>query len=301
MIDFSTSDITNAKILLVDDDNLNTEVLAQSLNQFKNVHAVSSGIAAIEFCKQTPPDLVLLDVMMPELDGHETCRILRTLSGMQDCPIIFSTSLGGVQDEINCWESGGTDYVSKPVSPLSLIKRVQSHIRLKLQSDAQKALAVFDSLTGLRNRRFFDDYYAQQINLSRRTKSDLSIVVIDIDYFKHYNDFYGHVQGDFCLQLVAKILSDKLNRPTDIAVRYGGEEFALILPSTDIEGARFVTNQIIAQFEQQAIPHEKSPLGKVTVSAGVASLSTIEQGEDLFSVADKRMYSIKNSGRNAWA
>lgn len=301
MIDLSTADIASANILLVDDDQLNTDILSQSLKQFDNVYSVNSGALAIEFCKNTPPDLVLLDVMMPEMDGHATCRELRRIDGMQDCPIIFSTSLSGVQDEINCWEAGGTDFISKPVAPRSLIKRIQSHIRLKLQSDAQKALAIFDSLTGLRNRRFFDDYYEQQISLSHRTKTDLSLVAIDLDYFKQYNDCYGHVQGDFCLKIVAKILSDKLNRPTDIAVRYGGEEFALILPNTDIQGARFIAQKIIAQFEKQAIPHENSPLGIVTVSAGVASLSTIGDGDDLFTVADRSLYLVKQAGRNACA
>lgn len=301
MLDLSMSDIASANILLVDDEHLNTDILVECLNQFKNVYTVTSGARAIAFCKKSPPDLIILDVMMPEMNGHETCRILRKLDGMDDCPIIFSTSLNSAQDEINCWDAGGTDFVTKPITPQTLIKRIQSHIRLKLQSDAHKALAIFDSLTGLRNRRFFDDFYTQQLSLSRRTKTDLSIVAVDVDYFKAYNDLYGHIQGDFCLKLVAKVLSEQLHRPTDIAVRYGGEEFALILPNTDIEGARYIAGEVISEFKQQAIPHEKSPLGIVTVSAGVASLSAIDADEDLFDVADKSLYMVKKAGRNAWA
>ncbi|MGS2719641.1 GGDEF domain-containing response regulator [Paraglaciecola aestuariivivens] len=299
--DDSTFDMSLANILLVDDDSFVLSVLKQALKDFKNVHCVTSGAQAITFCNDSPPDLVVLDVMMPELNGLETCRMLRTIEGMQDCPIIFSTSLDSLEDELKCWEAGGTDFVLKPIVPMSLIKRIQAHIRLKFQSDAQKELAIIDSLTGLRNRRFFDDYYQQLLNLSIKTNTDMAIIVIDIDYFKQYNDTYGHVQGDFCLQLVAKVIAQQINRPTDIAVRYGGEEFAILLPNNTIDGARTVANQLISQLKQQAIPHNSSPLGIVTASAGIASLCTLEEGQSLFGVADKRLFSVKNSGRNAYA
>jgi PleD family two-component response regulator len=170
--DSSVTDISSAIILLVDDDRLNSAILSKSLEQFHNVHAVHSGEEAIGFCQQTLPDLIILDVMMPDLDGHVTCKILRTLEGMQECSIIFSTSLTGIEDEIKCWEAGGTDFVTKPVSPLSLLKRVQAHIRLKLQSDELKPLAIFDNLTGLRNRRRFDDYNLHEINSNYRNEAD---------------------------------------------------------------------------------------------------------------------------------
>jgi diguanylate cyclase (GGDEF)-like protein len=299
IMDSSTVDITNALILLVDDDKLNTLITAKSLEQFRNVKAVHSGAKAITFCKETPPDLVLLDVVMPGLDGHATCRVLRTLEGMENCPIIFSTSLESVEDEINCWDAGGTDFVSKPVSPATLQKRIQSHLRLKLKSDKQNALAAFDSLTGLRNRRFFDDYYQEQLRLGRRNKTDLAVAVIGIDNFKQYNDYYGQAQGDLCLKFVAKIITEQLHRPTDVAVRYDGEEFVLVLPNTDIEGARFIASNIMSQFEKQATPHAQSSLKKITLSAGLASLGSTDSDADLFSVAEQRLYSVKNAGRNA--
>jgi PleD family two-component response regulator len=168
----SVMDISSAIILLVDDDRQNTAILRKSLAQFHNVHAVHTGEKAIEFCRQTLPDLILLDVMMPNLDGHVTCKILRTLEGMQDCPIIFSTSLRCIEDEKKCWEAGGTDIVSKPVSPLTLLMRIQAHIQLKTQSGELKSLAIFDSLTGLRNRRLFNDYKLNQIPSNSRNDTD---------------------------------------------------------------------------------------------------------------------------------
>ena len=301
IIDSSVADISNAKILLVDDDRLNTAILRKSLELFDNVYSVYSGQDAIEFCQKNLPDIVLLDVMMPGLDGYVTCQMLRTIDGMENCPIIFSTSLTSIEDEIKCWEAGGNDFISKPVSPLTLLMRVQAHIRLKLQCDEQKSIAIFDSLTGLRNKYFFEGYYQQQVHLSLRNKTDLSLLVLDIDYFENYKNYYGHRQADLCLILMAKTVSDLLHRPTDIVVRYEGEKFVVVLPSTDIQGARFIANEIINQFKKQAIPNSQSPQGIVTLRTGLASFATTEEGEDIFTLADQRLSCVKSAGNSACA
>jgi len=235
--------------------------------------------------------------MMPGLDGHTTCKILRTLEGMEDCPIIFSTSLTGIEDELKCWEAGGTDFVSKPVSAHILLMRVQSHIRLKLQCNELKSLAIYDSLTGLRNRRFFNDYYKQQVHVSQRNNTDLSIVVVDIDYFEQCNDFYGITQGDRCLKLLSKTVSELLHYPTDAVIRYDEAKLVVVLPITDINGAKYIANEIICQFEKKAIPNTQSPRGIVTISAGLASFATTAHGEDIFTSAEQRLYSIKNANK----
>ncbi|WP_293748063.1 diguanylate cyclase [uncultured Paraglaciecola sp.] len=301
IIDSSMADISNAKILLVDDDPLNTAILSKSLELFDNVYSVHSGQDAIEFCHKILPDLVLLDVVMPHLDGHITCQILRTIDGMENCPIIFSTSLSGIEDEIKCWEAGGNDFVSKPVSPLTLLMRVQSHIRLKLQCDEHKSMAIFDSLTGLRNRHFFDGYYQQQIHLSLRNKTDLSLLVIDIDYFENYKEYYGHAKGDSCLILMAKMISELLHRPTDVVVRYNGEKFVIILPNTDIQGARFIANEMINQFAKEGLPNSQSPQGIITVRTGLASFATSKDGEDILTLANQRLSSVKSACQSACA
>lgn len=298
IIDSSIQDISSARILLVDDDQLNTAILRNAFDNFNNVYSAHSGEEAIEFCQKALPDLILLDVMMPGLDGYTTCKILRTIEGMDDCPIVFSTALTGMEEELKCWEAGGTDFVSKPVSPTTLLKHVQAHIRLKLQCNELRSLAIYDSRTGLRNRRYFDDYYNQQMHVSRRDNTDLSIVVVDIDYFESYRDCYGQAEGDLCLKRLAKTVSGQLNYPTDAAIRYDEEKIVMILPNTDIKGAKHVANEIICQFEKLEIPNSQAPQGIVKISAGLASYATTEEGEDIFTSADRRLNSIKNANRS---
>jgi PleD family two-component response regulator len=173
IIDTSATDRASTIILLVDDDRLSTAILSNSLEKSYKVHVVHSGEEAIAFCQQRLPDLILLDVMMPNLDGHVTCKILRTLEGMQDCPIIFSTSLTGIEDEIKCWEAGGTDFLAKPVSPVTLLMRVQAHTRLKSESDTSNFSAILDGLTGLRKRRHFDNYNLYKVNSNCNNDADL--------------------------------------------------------------------------------------------------------------------------------
>jgi len=299
--DLTLQEVSNAKILLVDDEKMNTAILAKSLYMFPNISRVHSGPEAIEFCKNSPPDLVILDIVMPNLNGLETCKIIKKLPLMQNCPVIFSTSLQSIEDELACWEAGGSDFINKPVTPMTLLKRIMSHIQLKLKYDQQQKLAYFDSLTKLGNKRYYDDFYKEQMLLASRSKTDLSLVVLDVDYFKAYNDNYGHKQGDKCLISIAGIIKSELNRPTDSAMRYGGEEFALILPNTDIKGAQFVARKIISNIKNEKIQHSGSPYNVVTISAGVSSLKTINKGFDLFDASDKQLYLAKESGRNMCA
>jgi diguanylate cyclase (GGDEF)-like protein len=295
------AEVEKAVILLVDDDKLNTAILRRALSDFGQTFEVHSGQGAIDFCKKHPPDLVILDVDMPGLSGLETCRLLRAMDCMLNCPIIFSTAHTSTEIELACWEAGGSDFVPKPVVPLTLIKRIYAHVVLKLKSDVRDSLALFDGLTELRNRRYFDDFYENQLNLAKRNGRDIALLVIDIDMFKLYNDFYGHQQGDECLKQVAQLIAEPLHRPTDVAIRYGGEEFVVVLPDTDLQGAKFVAEKITAQICESAIPHLASPHKKITVSIGAASLKELTASADLFSEADKKLYSAKVNGRNGVA
>ncbi|MBU3004463.1 GGDEF domain-containing response regulator [Paraglaciecola arctica] len=294
IVDSCCKDISSATILLVDDDRMNTATLSTAFEQFDKVYSAHSGEEAIEFCQKNLPDLIILDVVMPGLDGHTTCKILRTIDGMEDCPIIFSTSSTGVQDELKCWEAGGTDFVCKPVSTDTLLMRVENHIRRRLESNELKFLAIYDRLTGLRNRRFFNDYYKQQLHVSQRSNSDFSLVVSEIDYFEQYRETHGNTKADLCMKFLAKTVSELLHYPTDAAVRYDNNKLVVVLPNTDIRGAQYIANEIINQFEKHAIANPESPRDIVTVSVGVSSFATTVDGEDVFALAEQRLYSLKD-------
>lgn len=216
---------------------------------------------------------------------------------MESCPIIFSTFLNTIEDEVSCWEAGGSDFVGKPVIPLTLKRRIFAHLQVKLRADQDRALSNQDPLTGLFNRRFFDDYYARQYSLAKRMGSDLTVIVFDIDYFKQFNDTYGHAEGDKCLKQVANSIGKFANRPTDAAVRFGGEEFVLVLPNTNLAGAKHLVAGIFKDIDALNIEHSSSELGRVSVSAGIATLANYAQETDLFIEADKNLYCAKNQGR----
>jgi diguanylate cyclase (GGDEF)-like protein len=290
-------DIFGAHILLVDDDQMHNEILENSLSEFERISMCNNGSDAIEFCRKQQPDLVVLDVLMPGLDGHEACKVIKTLPNMESCPIIFSTFLNTIEDEVSCWEAGGSDFVGKPVIPLTLKRRIFAHLQVKLRADQDRALSNQDPLTGLFNRRFFDDYYARQYSLAKRMGSDLSVIVFDIDYFKQFNDTYGHAEGDKCLKQVANSIGKFANRPTDAAVRFGGEEFVLVLPNTNLAGAKHLVAGIFKDIDALNIEHSSSELGRVSVSAGIATLANYAQETDLFIEADKNLYCAKNQGR----
>ncbi len=294
--------IHDAIILVVDDNSINTDILLSMLTSYgyKNCVAINLPLEAIEFCTKNPPDLIILDVIMPDINGHKLCRILKKIPGMENCPIIFSTTSNTPEDEISCWEAGGSDFVSKPVLPQTLVKRIESHLQLKLINDVKDELIIIDSLTGLRNRRFYDEVYRQQVNLALRNNEDFSIVALDIDYFKLYNDSYGHIAGDECLKKIALTLETNIHRPTDVVFRYGGEEFVMILPATDEAGARAVAQKIIASVHNLNLDHKESPFGVITISAGIACLKTSEGDSDLLTVADNKLYQANELGRNRY-
>ena len=291
-------EVKNATILVVDNDKLCTSILSNALQGFGKVFEVQSGKEAILFCEKQTPDLVILDVEMPELNGWQTCEILRQMPTMKLSPIIFSSAKSSIEDELKCWDMGGSDFIIKPVNARTLIKRIYAHIMLKLKTEELEKFAFMDGLTELYNRRFFNNYYTQQLELAKRNKTDISLLVINIDFFKRYNDCYGLKQGDACLKSVATIISNLLRRPTDIAVRYGGEAFVAILPDTGLYGSKKIASDISKAVQQAKLPHSQSSHQIVTVSTGVASLFTTEDHVDLFNLADNRMHEAKDQGCN---
>jgi len=289
------------KILLVDDQDTNLQILNIMLRHDYEILMAKSGVQAIALCEQFMPDLILLDVVMPEMNGHEVCQFFKSNQLTAHIPIIFVTALTNSDDESACFDDGAVDFISKPVNEKVVRARVRTHLKLKIQNDYLERLALIDGLTMIANRRSFDEKLEMEWRQSRRTKTVLSLIMIDIDHFKLFNDLYGHQSGDRCLQAVALTIKSCLNRPHDLAARYGGEEFVCVLPGCDLSGAGHVAETMGRAVAKLAIPHATSNItAVVTFSAGISCTVADESSSaaDLIAVADKWLYAAKLAGRN---
>lgn len=294
--------LTQTEILIVDDSPMNIKLLGSALNETYKVKFSTSGEKALEIANSdNPPDLILLDILMPGMDGYEVCKKLKENEKTKKIPIIFITAKSEVDDETKGLELGAVDYIIKPFS-LPIVKaRVNTHVNLKKKSDALEKLNSLDGLTNIANRRRFDEFLLQEWNSAARTQTVLSLIMMDVDFFKLYNDNYGHSAGDECLIKVARSLSTTLARTTDLVARYGGEEFVVVLPATHIEPAEAIAEKMRINVETLNIPHARSQVcGNITLSLGVAT--AVPSGDstytDLIKVADNALYKAKKSGRN---
>lgn len=293
-----------ALILIVDDEISNIEIMNAALEDDFDVSFATSGEQAIELAQSLLPDLILLDVMMPDIDGYTVCRELKSNPRLADVPVIFSTGLGGEDAEATGLAAGAIDYIAKPVQPVILKARVRNHIELKRLRDQLAQMAVTDALTGLSNRRQLEKVLKAETERLSRTGDWLSFIMLDIDFFKQFNDTYGHPVGDRCIAMVAAALNRAVRRAADISARYGGEEFACILPGASPEAAAAVASDIQAQIRYLGIPHMASPISSyVTVSMGVTSARCRPgMSYDLWiQHADQQLYGSKREGRNRLA
>ncbi len=276
---------------------------------------VETGNAAIEMYRNERPDIILLDIILPDIDGFDVAKEIRRLQGENDwTAIIFLSVMSKDEDLAQGIEVGGDDYLMKPVGRVVLQAKVNAMHRLVRMQRALIGLAerlngvnqelqrlsMTDGLTGIANRRLFDESLDREWRRCRRLKKPLSIILFDVDFFKKYNDRYGHQTGDECLRLVAKEVSRTASRPGDMAARYGGEEFVLILAETDQEGARWVADRIRQNLSALRIPHDGSDYKHVTISCGVVSVVPGEElsAEKLVKSADIALYIAKEQGRN---
>ncbi|MBK7002581.1 MAG: diguanylate cyclase [Rhodoferax sp.] len=288
-------------VLVVDDERINRTVLADLLKAEYQVLLAKSGEQALERALQdNAVDLILLDVMMPEMDGYEVIRQLKQHDKTRDIPVIFITALNSVGDEEMGLSLGASDYIGKPFSPAIVRARVGNLMRFVHQRKLLEALAGRDGLTEIPNRRTFDETLVRELRRNAREGGNLSLAMIDVDYFKQYNDHYGHARGDWVLKSVARALSRVLSRPSDFVARYGGEEFVLIMPDTDAKGARAVAELARTAVEALAIAHEKSNVAPyITVSVGGSTVTAKNLSElELAQQADARLYDAKHHGRN---
>ncbi|MBK1836444.1 PleD family two-component system response regulator [Azospirillum sp. YIM B02556] len=289
------------KILVVDDIPSNVHVLSRILKDDYDIYFATDGEKALDLVQARMPDLVLLDIMMPGMDGFEVCRRIKGDPATHDIPVIFISAKSEVEDETRGLEVGAIDFITKPISPPIVKARVRNHLLLKRQTDLLRSLSFLDGLTGIANRRRFDDTMTREWRRCARSHLPLSLIILDVDHFKAYNDQYGHQSGDECLRIVAEVLSERARRPSDLVARYGGEEFVCLLPETDGAGATDVAEGFRAAVAQRRIPHAQSPVARhVTISLGVASvIPSAESGPDrLAEMADQLLYRAKRAGRN---
>lgn len=292
---------TKPRLLIVDDQASNIQLLHHILKNECDISMAKSGEQALELCRRLSPDLILLDVIMPGIDGFDVCRKLKREPLTRDLPVIFVTGRDSSQDEALGLELGAVDFITKPFSAPVVLARVRTHLMLKAQSDLLRQLAYIDGLTGIANRRHFDENLKIEWRRSLRTNTPLAVIMIDIDQFKAYNDHYGHQQGDHCLRQVGHIVREQVQRASDLVARYGGEEFVCLLPDTDLAGALLVADRMGEAIVSQALPHEASAVSPVvTISRGVAALFPVADVDPntLVQTADKALYDAKRSGRN---
>ncbi len=306
------------KILVVDDSPTIRAALKALLERMGHtVVEANDGKEALQMYRQDRPGLVLIDVVMPVMDGYESARHMRETSADEWVPIIFLSSKEADQDLDRAIEAGGDDYLVKPVSFVVLNAKIRALQRLESMRTKQlemsrdlasanrelEKLSRQDGLTGIANRRYFDSYLVTEVRRAAREKAPVSLILSDVDHFKAFNDCYGHQAGDDCLRRVAAALSSAGRRPADLAARYGGEEFAMVLPGTVLDGAVDVAQAVSRVIGGLAIPHARSAVDQnVTLSQGVVSLIPEKESasEDLIQHADQALYQAKQQGRNRY-
>lgn len=306
--------------MLVDDDPGLIQLMGRLLCGLGRLRFATNGEQALRLVREAPPDLILLDGELPDINGFEICRQLKADPELANIPVIFVTAHGDAAHELQGLEVGAVDFIAKPISEPVLVARVKAQLRIKGLADELRNVAHTDPLTELSNRRSFDLALGQEWKRARRAGEPISLLLIDVDHFKAYNDHLGHPAGDACLRDVGQILKGSALRPGDRVARYGGEEFVMLLPNTPRDGAERVARRVLELFENLAIPHEASPVAPwLTVSVGVGVYDeqcacwtepesdtrfqppATHGSAELLKAADLAVYAAKAGGRaQAW-
>jgi diguanylate cyclase (GGDEF)-like protein len=304
----------SSSILLVDDDPGAIQVMSAILADVGKLRFATNGHDALRLARESDPDLILLDAEMPGMSGFEMLKALKAESSLSAIPVIFITSHSEAGFEVSALDMGAADFITKPLRSSRVLARVRTQLRVKSMADELRRTATTDALTGVANRRFFDESIDREWRRARHGGDPMSLLMIDVDHFKLYNDLYGHPKGDVCLQSVAHALLSASRRPADLVARYCGEEFAVLLPGMSREDAREVARQSIEAVAARGILHQDTgTTHHVTVSVGIACYddqspcwtASIESDDaetrcnvsDLLLAADKALYSAKHSGR----
>lgn len=287
-------------LLLVDDSPGNLAVLAASLTEYR-LFTTTNGLQALEIASREQPDLILLDINMPVMDGYETCRRLKQQTNTQDIPVIFVTGLDEEEEEALGFAIGAVDYITKPIRPGIVRARVATHLQLKASRDQLALTACTDALTGIPNRRHFETIVQNEWNRALRYSKPLCLIMLDVDFFKQYNDHYGHAAGDDCLKAIANCARETLRRADDMVARWGGEEFVCLLSGITQQQAIDLAEQMLSRIRELGIAHSGSTVADhVTVSLGLAmmDLSRHSTWQALLEQADQALYGAKHQGRD---
>lgn len=292
--------IERSKIVIIDDEPRFVHSLEKLFERQYEISYTLDSTNAAELVMREHPHLVLLNLTMPKKDGYQVLKELKQREEISDTPVIVVTGLHETIDETKSLRMGAVDYITKPYNPDILKARIDTHIELKRQRDFFRLLSFQDYLTNIPNRRGFNEIIEREHKRCRRNRTVLSLLMIDVDFFKSYNDLYGHLAGDKCLQLIVETMAQQLRRPSDQLTRFGGEEFACVLPETDLKGATVIAESLHRSISDLHITHANGIDKQVSVSIGIAS-SHPDQGDEVETLlleADQCLYKAKMAGRN---
>lgn len=295
------------QILLIDDDAAAIQLLGALLANVATLRFATNGKDALRLAHEIVPDLILLDAEMPGTSWFQLMQALKADAQLADVPVIFITSHTEAGFEVSALEVGAVDFIAKPFRSSLVLARVKLHLRMKRMADGLRRDAAIDSLTGIANRRAFDRSLAREWLVARRSGNSISLLSVDMDHFKSYNERYGRQQGDECLRQVAAALVSACRRPADIVARYEGQEFMMLLPQTARLGAEHIGRRVLDAVQALDIRHEESlPTGYLSVSVGIAfrddrSKQKIDDARltagDLVLAANKALGFAKRAGR----
>ena len=290
-------------LLIVDDDKHNRLLLTELFEGEYKIIQAKNGLQALELARAHAPELILLDVLMPEMDGMAVIHALKREDSTRHIPVIFITALDSTADEEQGLDLGAVDYITKPFHPSIARVRVRNHLQIVHQRRLLEQIAALDGLTGIPNRRRFDEALTQEWSRCQRLGLPLSLIIADVDQFKPYNDRLGHAAGDRVLQEIAVALRQGARRPGDLAARYGGEEFVLLLPATDAPRAQQLAGELLQRLNARGLAHPASSAGPcVTLSLGGATAipGNNEVDPEFFRRADAALYQAKAQGGDRW-
>jgi diguanylate cyclase (GGDEF)-like protein len=287
----------------VDDEKLNITALTHILSSKYTIYAAKDGLDAIETAKELLPDIILLDIIMPGMDGYEVITALKSAEETRHIPVIFITALNSPEDEEKGLALAAADYIIKPFSPAIVKLRIRNQIQMLNQLRTIELLSTTDQLTGIHNRRSFDNRLDSEWNRAMRDSTPLSLLIMDLDRFKKYNDTYGHQQGDEALKAATNIFTQTLKRSSDFVARWGGEEFAALLINTNSSEALNIAEKIRTNLENAIITSAKGTATSMTISIGINTVipQTNMHGctiDSFISGADEALYIAKETGRN---
>jgi len=289
-------------ILITDDEKMNVDVLGGILSPMYNLLISRNGTRAIALAREHTPDLILLDVLMPDMSGFEVITELKNDKDTINIPVIFITGLTSAEDEEKGFILGAVDYITKPFKKAIVKARVNTHIRIVDQMRMIESIGLIDPLTKIANRRGFENRLDLEWNRAIREQTPISLLMMDIDKFKNYNDMYGHQQGDVALETLADVASKTLMRAVDFVARWGGEEFVILLPGTDTKGATEVAERVRENTEATVLTTYDGVDTRVTVSIGINTVvpRINDSTKDFMEKADQALYKAKESGRNRY-